>query len=637
MIASSFRPMPSIPLRQSRNLRRALLFWLVPSLCAAGAPERRPSLLLITLDTTRADYVGRVEDGKPLTPNLDALAAKGTRYADAVSPAPLTFPAHCALLTGLDPPAHGIRDNGIGILGEDIPTLASVLAARGYTTAAFVSSRVLDHRFGLSRGFQTYDDRMVAENIGEQGYPERDARAVTDAALAWAAGLPRASPAPYFLWIHYYDAHAPYRPPGNPSTWSGKPDAKRYAGEVAYVDAQIGRLLRELPEAAGGRLVAAVGDHGEMLGEHGEKEHGVLLYRAALSVPLILAGPGVLSGAVVREPAGIRALPATLLALLGLAGDATGFGSRLPLPEAEARAGTPPGGADARPIYSETFLPADTYGWSPLRSETGPRWKYIEAPRPELYDLVADPGETRNLVQSGEGKAEAALLRRFLDGEPSRASGAGVAAPDPELAASLRSLGYLSGASPRRSGSGALDPKDGIALLAEFDQARQWMREGRARDAVGKLDSLVRRSPDNVPFLLRLGDAQLAAGMPAEGLRSLVRAIELSPRLDFLHVRLAQAYAELGRVEEAKREYRATLALNPRSAPAWSGLAEIARRREGPAAERRVLEQCEAAGTLSASLLRRLADLEKGMGDAARAERHAAEADALAGGGIPPR
>jgi arylsulfatase A-like enzyme len=587
---------------------------------AAAAPPERPSLVLITLDTTRADSVGRMQDGKSLTPNLDALGARGLRYTNAISPAPLTFPAHCSLLTGLNPPEHGIHDNGVGVLDRNLPTLAAVLAARGYTTAAFVSSRVLDRRFGLDRGFATYDDRMVAENIGEQGYPERDARAVTDAALAWAAALPSKRAAPYFLWIHYYDPHAPYRPPGD---WSNKSAAERYAGEVAFVDSQIARLLHGLPETPGGRLVAAVGDHGEMLGEHGEKEHGVLLYRASLSVPLILAGPRVSPGAVVRDPAGIRGLPGTLLGLLGLSEDARGFGTALPGPGAvKVNEG------DSGPIYSETFLPADSYGWSPLRSATGARWKYIEAPRPELYDLLADPNESRNLARDAERQDDVALLRRALDAaaQPGRAR-SDATPPDPELAASLRSLGYLGGTSPRRR-EGGLDPKDGIALLADFDDAKELVREGRARDAVAKLEGLVRKNPENVPFLLHLGNAQLGAGLPEEGLRSLVRAIELSPRLDFLHVRLAQAYAELGRVEEAKREYRAALALNPRSAPAWSGLAEIARRREGSAAERKVLEDCEAAGTQSASLLRRLAELERSAGDASLAQRHSAEADA---------
>jgi len=575
------------------------------------------------MDTTRADALGRVEGGAAQTPSLDALARRGTSYANAVSPAPLTFPAHCSLMTGLNPPVHGIHDNGIGVLSRSLPTLAQVLSSRGYVTGAFVSSRVLDHRFGLDRGFSTYDDRMVAEQMGEQGYPERDAREVTDAALAWAAALPSKRPAPYFLWIHYYDPHAPYSPPGD---WTGQSAARRYAAEVAYMDAQIGRLLRELPETPGGRLVAAVGDHGEMLGEHGEKEHGIFLYRGSLSVPLLLAGPSVPEGGRVLEPVGIRALPGTLLTLLGLPEDAVPFGATLPV-------ASRPRGKEPAPVYSETLLPADTYGWSPLRGVTVAGWRYIEAPRPELYDLTKDPNESNN-VAAGRPD-DVARLRRLVAAAQTGSVPADSSAPDPELAASLRSLGYLGGSSPRRPGG--LDPKDGIALLAEFDEAKEWMREGRARDAVAKFEGLVRKSPDNVPFLLRLGDAQLGAGMPAEGLRSLARAIELSPRLDFLHVRLAQAYAELGRAEDAKREYRATLELNPRSAPAWSGLAEVARRTEGAAAERRVLEQCEAAGTMSASLLRRLAELERGMGDAAVAERHAAEAEALAAHGAPPR
>ena len=236
--------------------------FLVSALVAAPPP---PSVVLITLDTTRSDYVGRTEDGVSLTPNLDALGRTGTRFSHALTATPLTLPAHCTLLTGLDPPSHGVRDNGVASLPENLPTLATVLAARGYETAAFVSSRVLDRRFGLARGFGLYDDFLVAERTGEQGYPERDAAAVTAAALGWAQL--RQPGRSFFLWVHYYDPHAPYEPPGN---WAGASAARRYAGEIAYVDREIGRLLAGLPDA-GRRIVAAVGDHGEMLGEHGEK------------------------------------------------------------------------------------------------------------------------------------------------------------------------------------------------------------------------------------------------------------------------------------------------------------------------------------------------------------------------------
>jgi len=575
---------------------------LTPAVLRA-APET-PSVVLITLDTTRADSVG-----PQLTPNLDRLARRGTRYSNAISPAPLTLPAHCSLLTGLAPPEHGVRDNGVGALAPELPTLASVLAARGYATGAFVSSRVLDHRFGLDRGFATYDDRMVAEQMGEQGYPERDGAAVTDAALAWAKKLPPGRP--YFLWIHYYDPHAPYRPPGD---WTGKTKAQRYAGEVAFMDAQIGRLLSALPETAGGRLVAAVGDHGEMLGEHGEKEHGILLYRGSLSVPLLLAGPRVPEGAEVRDLVGTRALAPTLLALSGAAEDAKPLGEALP------GAGLPAKSPET--VYSETFLPASSYGWSPMRSVTDRRFRYVEAPLPELYDLVADPGEAHNIVYKLPDETK--RLRRIVLGVEAGAPAVPSARVDPELAASLRSLGYLSGSSPRREGG--LDPKDGIEMLAEFDEAKREFRQGRRMEAVEKMERLVRRSPGNVPFLFRLGDAQMGVGLTDEGLRSLSFAVSLSPNLDFLLVRLAQAYAEAGRVAEATRAYRAALRLNPRSAPAWSGLAEIARRTEGPAAERKILEECESAGTRSASLLARLSELELAAGSTALGRRHAEEA-----------
>ncbi|HET9229475.1 MAG TPA: sulfatase, partial [Thermoanaerobaculia bacterium] len=205
---------------------------LLVSLPVLAAP---PSVVLLTLDTTRADALG------PGTPNLSGLAARGTRWTRAVTPVPLTLPAHASLLTGLTPPEHGIRDNGTAVLPKDVPTLATAFSSRGYATAAFVASRVLDRRFGLARGFGHYDDKAPAEQIGEYGYPERNARQMTDAALEWLARKPAGKP--LFLWVHYYDPHAPYEAPGDG-------DRQRYAGEVAYMDREIGRLLAGLPGGA---------------------------------------------------------------------------------------------------------------------------------------------------------------------------------------------------------------------------------------------------------------------------------------------------------------------------------------------------------------------------------------------------
>jgi tetratricopeptide (TPR) repeat protein len=590
--------------------RRSFLSLAVLSWAATALAADPPSLVLVTLDTTRADHVGRVVDGSPLTPRLDALARSGVRFTRAIAPAPLTLPAHCTLMTGLNPPAHGVRDNGAAALPADLPTLAAVLSGRGYATGAVVASLVLDRRFGLDRGFAAYDDGMIAERAGEQGYPERDAAAVTDAALAWAASLPAGRP--WFLWVHYYDPHAPYEPPGS---WKGASAARRYAGEVARVDREVGRLLDGLPSPAAGRMVAVVGDHGEMLGEHGEKEHGLFLYRAALDVPLILAGPGLPAGGVVSETVGTRALAATLLALLGFSSEAGPFGAPLP------GVGRSPARAAGAPVYSETLLPETAYGWSPLRAATDGRFRLISAPRPELYDLVSDPEETRNLFASR--RDEARRLQAVVV-ENERLARRAPPAESAELAESLRNLGYLSGSS-RRPGGG-MDPKDGLALLEEFDRAKALTRDGLPAEAVRQLTDLVRKSPGNVPFLVRLAEAQSTAGNPDAALATLREAIALNPRLDFLHAHAARLQSAARRDGEAKAEWEAALALNPRYAPAWLGLAEIASRAGAPAQERAILERGEASGTRSAAILDRLAQLELAAGETAAAGRHAEEA-----------
>lgn len=572
----------------------------------ASRGDQRPSIVLVTLDTTRADRVGNREGGASLTPNLDALARSGTRFSNALTPSPLTLPAHCSLMTGLDPPEHGVRDNGVASLPEDVPTLAAALGRRGYATGAVIASRVLDRRFGLARGFGVYDDTIVAEQTGEQGYPERDAEAVTGAALEWASRLPAGRP--YFLWVHYYDAHAPYEPPGN---WTGRSAAQRYDGEIAYVDREVGRLLASLP-GGGHRIVAAVGDHGEMLGEHDEKEHGVFLYRAALEVPLVISGPGVVPGRVVSTPAATRGLASTLLRLAGLSADAAPFGPGLPGSESRADS------SRVEAIYSETNMPASAYGWSALAAATDARFRLIVAPRPELYDLRADPTETRNLWGQ-EPETVRRLQRVIADAD----RGARRPAPAPqsaELANSLRRLGYLSGSSGR---AGSIDPKDGIRMLDELEEAKELTRRGSAREAAVALDRLVKRSPGNVPFLARLAEAQAAAGETGKAIRTLGEALELNPGLDFLHLQFARLCVQAGEIEEARAAYRRALALNPRFAPAWLGLAEIAARLGPTGEERRILREGEAAGTHSGALFARLAQIELSAGDVESASRHA--------------
>ncbi len=556
------------------------------------APSGPPSVVLLTLDTTRADALGA------RTPTLNSLAARGTRWTAAVSPVPLTLPAHVSLLTGLVPPEHGIRDNGTAVLPKDVPTLAAAFSARGYATAAFVASRVLDRRFGLDRGFQVYDDKAPAEQIGEYGYPERNARQMTDAALGWLAKRPAGKP--FFLWVHYYDPHAPYNPPDlDPRS----PAAQLYAGEVAYMDREIGRLLAALPGGAERYLIAAVGDHGEALGEHGERTHGVFVYHSTLHVPLIISGPGVPRGKAVAEATPTLRLASTLLRL---AGAGTGLGE--PLPGLGGKTGT---------IYSESRFPLTAYGWSPLESVFDGRWKLIVAPRPELYDLGADPGETRNLLN--DRREEARRLKGVLQATQRSFKPRKAEAADPELARSLQSLGYASGSGS--SGKGTIDPKDGVPMLAEFLAAKEILQRGDARTAVTKLSDLVRRSPGNIPFLSTLAMAQFAAGDTDAAIATYRRTAAENPKLDFLHENLAEAYARLGRTEEARKEYELTLELNPRFAAAWWGLADLAQKAGKPAEVRRLLNEAIQAGTESVSILVRLAEVEAKAGDAEASER----------------
>lgn len=597
---------------------------------AAPAARTRPSLVLVTLDTTRSDHIGCYGAASARTPVIDGLAAKGTRYARAITASPLTLPAHSALLTGLDPPEHGLRDNGVGILPADVPTLAEALSADGYSTAAFVASRVLDRRFGLARGFDRYDDRMTAEHVGEYGYPERDAAKVTSAAMAWLADAAARAPGrPYFLWVHYYDAHAPYEPP---APYRGETPEASYAGEIRYVDAELGRLLAALPGGGPERVVALVGDHGEALGEHGETAHGVFLYRAVLEVPLILQGPGVPAGKVVDRVVPTRSLASTLLRLVGLRDAAGRFGTALPGLSTGDTAHAP------APVYSETLMTATAYGWSALQALTDERWRLIRAPRPELYDFVADPGERANLIAERPEIARR-LAQALADREKvMRPRTAPSAPPDPDIAASLRSLGYLSGSSaaPDRLVVGGIDPKDGMAMLTEFEQAKQAMDAGRIPAALRSLHGLVARNPGNVPFLSRLAQAQLAAGQPDAAIATYRRALERNPASDFLHLNLAEALGELGRPQDARLEYEAALQLNPRSASAAMGLAEIAMKTGGGGEERRILLRSVEAGSDSAAVLTRLAQLDEAAGDLASADAGLQRAADLASGWALP-
>jgi arylsulfatase A-like enzyme len=460
------------------RITRLLVFIVVPAVVAGWmsqraftrGPGRDPSawnILLLTLDTTRADRLGAYGFAGADTPNIDRVAREGVLFEQAESAAPLTLPAHTSLFTGRFPFQHGVRDNG-AVLDPGELTLAQVLQTRGFRTAAFPASYVLDARWGLTRGFELYDGTFGHRGgDGAQGDGmRRSADQIVDRALAW---LHTTSDARFFGWLHFYDAHTPYDPPqGQAYTATG------YQGEIAFIDSQIGRVLafldaRHLRDRT---LVVLVGDHGESLGEHGERTHGLFVYEAVTRVPLIISAPssrmrGRRVADVVRS---VDVMP-TVLDLLGI---------RVPSSVAGVTLGPRMTGATRETeieTYSETMYPRYHFGWSGLRALRTGRFKLIDAPRPELYDLAADPGEEHNLYELRPALA-AALARRLREREVGDTRTVpGGHAIDPDTAARLAALGYVSGVALERESTTSLaDPKDQIGLY-------QLITGDRKRDA----------------------------------------------------------------------------------------------------------------------------------------------------------
>jgi len=543
------------------------LYWILQPRARSGLPPqmatgaaRGYNVLLLTLDTTRADHIGCYGYARAETPVLDALAAEGVRFADAVSPVPITLPAHATILTGLDPPTHGARHNAEFTVGEDVLTLAEVLAAQDYETAAFVSAFVLDARFGLDQGFAHYDDDIsVASSaaIYREGN-ERPASSVTGAAIQWLRG--RSQEQPFFAWVHYYDPHNPYLPP---SPYKEEFRDTPYDGEIAFMDHEIGRLLQTL-DAIGAReqtLIVAVADHGEGLGEHDESTHTMLIYESTVWVPLILACPGLFAGPYVVDDVvvSIADVFPTVLDLLGLAAPQPGDGvSLLQAPET----------AD-RMVYLETLAPYFDNGWSPLFGLRRHGDKYIRAPRPEYYDLTTDPHELVNLAPNASGATRAArdqlagVLEQRLQQSPTLAAVVASSQPlDPEARQRLESLGYIGSHTTAKPDGSLPDPKEMMPVLRLIDQANALVRGGKLQPALAAIRQAEARSPRDRTVLRTKGKILLFLGHDAEAEKALRAANAIQPHPDACLL-LAQVLIKHGRLEEAQPLLEQTLELDP--------------------------------------------------------------------------
>jgi len=585
-----------------------VLTWLGLAITAGlNAQTAKPSVVIVTIDTLRADHLGCYGYRAGQTPNLDNLARSAVRFTRAFTPVPITLPAHSALFTGSFPMATGMHDFSGNKLPSSAVTIASVLHEHGYATAAFLGAAVLDSRFGLNRGFDTYFDHFDFDRLNETNLDaiKRPGDQVLDNVLAWFKTNPRE---PFFLWVHLYDPHYPYTPP--------EPYASRFAhspydGEIAFADAAVGRLLTFLKDTGryDSTLLVVAADHGEGLGEHGEKTHGFFVYNSTLHVPLLVKVPGVAPRTVEREVSLVDVMPTVLQAL------------RLPIPpsvQGRSLLGDIEGRTSDRVsnLYSETYLPLLHFRWSALRGLEANGLKYIEAPRPELYDTRTDPHETKNLLASQQALAHEMqgrlqnLIRRYT---PAAGGAAEEQEPtDPALADRLRSLGYVaisSGAYSDASGKGLPDPKDRVQVYELFSTAMSDGQHGRYQESLAKLSEAEKTEPSSMPicylqaldyYRLRdfpraaekfratlaldpkfalatyyLGLTQVMTGDLDAAHATLEHALELDPTNFAAAYNLGTIDLKQNRVEDAVRNFRRATEINPQYAQAFEALGEL--------------------------------------------------------------
>lgn len=640
------------PLFQSRPFFLAICFAIVCSVaCASASPPS--NVVVVTIDTLRADHLACYGYDRIKTPNIDVLARSGARFANAFTPVPITLPAHTALMTGQYPMATGIRDFSGHKLAPGAMTLARVLQSHGYSTAAFIGSAALDSRFGLSLGFDTYYDHFNLGNSREIHLDEIERRGdqVVDLALKW---LESHRQKPFFIWVHLYDPHAPYDPP--------EPYARLYRnhlydGEIAFADAQVGRLFDYLKRQHlyENSLVVLASDHGESLGEHGEKTHGFFIYNATLHVALIVRIPGD-SPRVVQQGVSLVDVMPTVLQALRIALPSSVQGQSLMGLMAGRQSGHDSG------QYAENYAPLFHFGWNRLLSLEWRGMKYIETTRPELYDLKTDPRELHDLSNAHRALAQEMnerlhdLIRRYTPS--SKSSTAAGQSTDPSLLASLRSLGYaaVSAANiPQADTRNLPDPKDRIQAYNLVSEALVDKQRGRYEESLRKLMQAEKTAPETltIRFLaaqdelelkdyLRaaggfkyildrnpsdgaaayyLGIAQLGSGNADGAEKSFNRALEIDPHNFSAAYNLGVAYSRQKQADAAIGAFRRAVEILPNYAEAHEALGELYLYLQRPNDAARELERAVAADPKMAKAHYELGRAYKALGLEEKAQR----------------
>jgi arylsulfatase A-like enzyme/Tfp pilus assembly protein PilF len=578
------------------------LWWL-----RAGAfvlePDGDQNVLLVTIDTLRADALSSY-GGPAQTPNLDRLAGRGARFTFAHAHAVVTLPSHTTILSGRLPYEHGMRDNSGFRVKAGTATLATRLKALGFATGAFVGGFPLTKRFGLTPGFDAYDDQMPEmKGAIAISMPERRADAVVSRAVDWIGR----QQGRFFAWVHVFDPHSPYKPPDDyAENHGGQP----YYGEVEWVDHALGPLFERLAALSRPTLVVVTADHGESLGEHGELTHGMFAYEATLRVPLIVARvAGSRNAGRPAEPAGIVIdAPVRHIDIAPTVLDAVGAEPDRSLPGASLREVIRDRQSGDRPAYFESMTYNLVRGWAPLRGVLTARTKYVDLPIPELYDLAADPKEERNSAsqQSDRLRPMANLLRTYSVDPPNRPG-----QESAEAVAALRSLGYISGSAPARDRyTEADDPKRLVDVDRDLHTATDLLQDGKVQDAIALLDSVIARRPDTADAYISLAHAYWEAGQPQPAIATLERALAGGAPDRDVRIRLGLylaesgtdsgraikllegmstddveamnglgvAYGDSGRYVEAIRTFNRVLALDPTNGIAYQNLASMALR-----------------------------------------------------------
>lgn len=583
----------------TKRLTIAALMTIAASSGMAAAPKQQlQNIILVSVDTLRADHLPAYGYKAIETPQIDSLARRGVRFDAAISAAPLTLPSHCSIFTGTYPPSHGVRDNGGFYLADSATTLAELLKARGFATGAFVGAYVMSSRFGLKQGFDLYDDGFDLSSFENQALDaiQRPGGEVLDRALAW---IDSQQDRRFFAFIHLYDPHSPYEAPDEFTQRYRSQQFGLYDSEIAYVDSLIGKLIDRLGARLSSTAIVFTSDHGEGLGDHGEGAHGFFVYDETVRVPLIVAAPGVRAGSVVRDVVRTVDIMPTLVELAGgkpPAGiDGQSLGSLL--------AGKT---ANPRLAYSESLYAQLHYRWAALRAVRSSNEKFIRTTKPELYDLSSDPRETTN-IYSGRAPADS---ERYLTAVERTERGVATAQPiDAETIEALQALGYAGASLPATAPTAPLaDPKDKLPI---FNLLRLASDDSLRKDyaaATQKLEVVIAEDASIPEAHLLQGNVRFKQGKHEEAIASYRAALAIEPRYYPALFGLGLSEKALGRLEDAEKSFGRLHESDPKNARALYLLGEIAAERGAHELAADRFTRAIAGGADSAQARKRLGD-----------------------------